>query len=301
MLINIVFVIISQLCISQEVSNVHFEQIGKQIYIYYDLYGNESYFIELSYSLDGGLIWENPININGAIGLGQIPENNKRIEWDATRELTNLGGDIVFKVTARSISYSDIYIKNGNVFAEYINSNTIQLTFLGKDDQLCINSEKSIIYFVRGSGILVDVELEKREKVSIMKMDLYTLKQEKLMDSLYYSDWESSVELTGISGLSLTDNGEYLFYVHSKWTVSGVLVKLNTITKKQVELAPALQFDLLEDSILKNHIIVQTSKIKQGRGRWICYYIYDFDGNIIKEFDDDLELSEFIKNMKGIK
>ena len=89
---------------AQKVSNVHFEQVGKKIHIYYNLEGNDSYMIKVLYSQDKGNTWDGPLKeINGAIGDMQKAGINKQIIWDVLKEKEKLAGDLSFKVEAESL------------------------------------------------------------------------------------------------------------------------------------------------------------------------------------------------------
>ncbi len=88
---------------TQKVSNVHFEQIGKKIHIYYDLQGDDSFFIKVFCSQDKGKSWEGPLKeISGAIGDKQQKGINKTIIWDVLKEKEKLMGDLSFKIEVES-------------------------------------------------------------------------------------------------------------------------------------------------------------------------------------------------------
>jgi len=76
---------------SQKVENVRFEQVGKQIHIYYDLQGDKIYNVEVFCSTDDGQTWGRPLKqVTGAVGEKQNPGNNKEIVWDVLAEREEL-------------------------------------------------------------------------------------------------------------------------------------------------------------------------------------------------------------------
>ena len=88
---------------AQSVTNIHFEQAGKQLVIYYDLSGDpeSTWFIDVYCSQDGGKTWRSPLEkLSGAAGKGIKPGPNQKVTWDVLQERENLEGEISFKVEA---------------------------------------------------------------------------------------------------------------------------------------------------------------------------------------------------------
>jgi uncharacterized protein (TIGR02145 family) len=106
------FVCFSLIVNAQDVSNVRFEQVGKQIHIYYDLEGEGTYDISVYCSEDDGKSYGNElIYVTGAIGKDQIPDANKMIVWNVLKERENLSGNIRFKVVG--LNKMKANLKNG--------------------------------------------------------------------------------------------------------------------------------------------------------------------------------------------
>lgn len=99
-LIQILFFIFFTLTLNaQVVSNVHFEQIGKQIHIYYDLNGEENYNIIIYCSEDNGNNWGSSlVNVSGDVGEPQEHGTDKLIIWEVLEERDKLSGEIGFKI-----------------------------------------------------------------------------------------------------------------------------------------------------------------------------------------------------------
>ena len=88
---------------AQQVSNIHFEQVGKQIHIYYDLQGKGTYNVKVFCSTNNGQTWGEPLQkVTGAVGKNQQPGTKKEIVWDVLAEREKLTGEIKFKIEASS-------------------------------------------------------------------------------------------------------------------------------------------------------------------------------------------------------
>jgi uncharacterized protein (TIGR02145 family) len=86
---------------SQKVSNIHFEQVGKQIHIYYDLEGDQEYTIQVFCSTNNGQSWGEQLRyVTGAVGEKQKPGKGKMIVWNVLAEREKLSGEVRFKVEA---------------------------------------------------------------------------------------------------------------------------------------------------------------------------------------------------------
>jgi len=97
------FLLVPLLSFSQQVENIHFEQAGKQIHIYYDLHGEGTFNVKVYCSTNDGRTWGQPLQkITGAAGANQQPGVNKEIIWDVLAEREKLAGEIRFKIEAAS-------------------------------------------------------------------------------------------------------------------------------------------------------------------------------------------------------
>jgi uncharacterized protein (TIGR02145 family) len=86
---------------SQEITNIHFEQEGEMINIYYDLTGVGSFEIKVYCSQEEGKTWGQPLSmVTGAVGNDQGSGYGKKIVWDVLSEREKLQGDIKFKIEA---------------------------------------------------------------------------------------------------------------------------------------------------------------------------------------------------------
>ncbi len=86
---------------SQRVSNIHFEQQGKQIHIYYNLEGNDTYTVQVFCSTDNSQDWREPLKyVTGNVAEGQKQGIGKLIIWDVLEEREKLSGNIRFRIEA---------------------------------------------------------------------------------------------------------------------------------------------------------------------------------------------------------
>ncbi len=89
---------------SQDITNMHFEQEGKKVNIYYDITGAKSgqkFDIKVYCSEDGGRTWSNPLrSVTGTVGKNQTAGYDKKITWDVLTDREKLTGDVKFQVRA---------------------------------------------------------------------------------------------------------------------------------------------------------------------------------------------------------
>jgi len=85
----------------EKVDNVRVEQVGEDVYIYYDLLGDEDeYQVKVRGSSDGGRTYTLPMkSVSGDVGRSVRPGRGKRIIWKALNDAGELEGDaFVFEV-----------------------------------------------------------------------------------------------------------------------------------------------------------------------------------------------------------
>jgi formylglycine-generating enzyme required for sulfatase activity len=88
---------------AQTITDVKFEQVGKQLVITYNLDApsGSQWQISVSASTDNGTTWGNNLSsVTGDVGNGIKPGPNKKITWDVLTERISLTGTISFKVKA---------------------------------------------------------------------------------------------------------------------------------------------------------------------------------------------------------
>jgi len=95
----------------QNITNIRFEQSGKNIVVTYDLSAKTSspFTVVIYCSTDGGNSWDQPLKrVTGDIGDNVKPGTGKTIAWDVLAERDKLVGVVTFKLEARpkSLCYS---------------------------------------------------------------------------------------------------------------------------------------------------------------------------------------------------
>ncbi len=100
---------------SQKITNVHFEQAGKQIIIYYNLKGKGNFTVTAYCSTDNGNSWGNALQqVSGDVGENITPGYNKKIVWDVLKEQDKLVGNVIFKINALAdINIEMAFVKGG--------------------------------------------------------------------------------------------------------------------------------------------------------------------------------------------
>ena len=196
--------------------------------------------------------------------------------------------------------YVDTFAKNNNIYVTKSDGKIKQVTYLGKDKKPLISPQEQTVFFIRETGDMGEDVYEGTEQLAIMQVDVKSLKEEKLTDTIHYEDWNSTSNIYEVTGFTISQDGNYIFFITQKWTTSGVLVKLNTHTKKMTEISHGDKFELLIDGQYQNHIIVTRSSIKRNAGRQWTNWLIDMDGKEIKEIGDDEAVVNF-KRKQNLK
>jgi TonB family protein len=106
------FLLLPLLSFSQKVDNIHCEQEGKKINIYYDLDGKGTYNVKVYCSTNNGYTWGKPLQkVSGDVGESINPGKSKTIVWDVLEEQKKLEGNIKFKVDAEKIKQGPVLTK----------------------------------------------------------------------------------------------------------------------------------------------------------------------------------------------
>jgi len=94
---------------AQEISNVTFQQVGKNIEVVYDISGAESGITQLFYSTNDGKFYNGPLKaVSGAVGRNQNSGTAKKIIWDVLEEGIEITGNVKFKVKYKSGKYGSL-------------------------------------------------------------------------------------------------------------------------------------------------------------------------------------------------
>jgi hypothetical protein len=205
---------------------------------------------------------------------------------------------VVWFISCNNLKISDTLIKDNNVYVTKTDGKIEQVTFIGKDSKALISPDKKVVYFIRQTGNMGEYEYEGMEQLAIMQVDLNSSKEQKLTDTIHYEDWKSTSEIFEVTGFTLSQDGGFIFFITQKWATSGVLVRLNTETKKLTEISHGDKFELIKEGQHRNHIIVTRSSIKKNVGRQWSNWLIDNEGNEIMEIGDDDAVNNF-KRQRG--
>jgi hypothetical protein len=213
--------------IAQSVTNVRFQQSGKNIKIFYDLQSNDEFAckVEVYCSLDGGKSWGVPlVSVSENVGSPVSPGKNKVIFWDVLNDKTHLIGEIQFKITATSIAYS-IKINCNHPDAQVYSENK----FLGIASQPIQVGRNELKISVKKDGYIT-----RNKKISVSNprsMYRIKLKPEKMIGIGY---------CTG----SGTTGGEFTFIRnHAVFTMS--IMKIEALTDIDMQSYSSIAFSSL--------------------------------------------------------
>ena len=104
---------------AQKIENLRFEQVGKQIIIYYDLTGTQQgqiYDVRVFRSNDGGNTFIGPLQkVTGEVGNNISGGTGKKVIWDVLSEIDKLEGDVLFEIRIKNYSQESV-LKIGQMF-----------------------------------------------------------------------------------------------------------------------------------------------------------------------------------------
>lgn len=117
---SILQIILTVLCLSaqaQKVSNIHAEQHGQEIVVFYSLETASPCEVNLLLSQDNGVTWSSALkNVSGDVGKN-IAAGEKQITWNVLEEREQLVGDnMKFKVIAngkKSFEPEMVFVEGG--------------------------------------------------------------------------------------------------------------------------------------------------------------------------------------------
>ncbi len=113
---------------AQSVTNVRFDQLDNEVYIFYDLraiphnniFTVDVFDVEIRYSQDGGSTYSAPlVAVRRDVGIKITPGINKQIIWSPLEEMEELiSNHITFKITATPSSFigNEIVLVEGGTF-----------------------------------------------------------------------------------------------------------------------------------------------------------------------------------------
>ena len=118
--------------LGQSLRNIKAEARGDKVIITYDLDASDAgqkFYVRLYSSHNN---YTDPLqHVSGDEGEGVLPGKNKRIEWDAKKEVTSFDGNVTFEVRAKAI-LPDVYFTNPTAGNNFKRGKTYRVQWTGK-------------------------------------------------------------------------------------------------------------------------------------------------------------------------
>lgn len=189
--------------------------------------------------------------------------------------------------------YTGVVITNNNIYLNTPKGNPEQLTSTGRDQSAVYSARKNVVYFVRHQELNASTAVDELPALSIMRMNVKTRKTDQLTDTIRHEDWKSTQKLYLVGGLTLSEDGQYLYFVTEKWETSGVLAKLNTRTAETKEIIDGDGFELIRNGQYRGNLLVVRNDIDGEEGRQSYHWLIAPDGKEIMKIGDDQALKTF--------
>jgi hypothetical protein len=184
------------------------------------------------------------------------------------------------------------FIKTGNIFIQYDNADTRQITFKGLDSQAFLSNDKKFALFIRTIKNLKEPE-EGEEIIEESKIMLYTFSAsaEKLLVQGCKSDGTGSTPISyseseeypfsglcNIANFQLSPDGMRVYFETSAWTVSNAIHYCYIPTGKIALVGAGRLNQILPNGNL-NITITGTA---QEKGRYTQDWLFDKNGTEIE-------------------
>jgi len=297
------------LSFSQQVENIHFEQAGKQIHIYYDLQGEGTYNVKVFCSTDDGYTWGEPLQkVTGAIGENQQPGTNKKIVWNVLAEREKIVGDIVFKVIAfkrinKEKQVVKTYSENGNIYVKYKNGEVKKLTSSGVDEYPVFYDNENII-FCRKTGNEFEEYGATYIEAKLMMINISSMNSKELVIKDSFGN-KSNITLTG--GIMLSPNKNYLYFETIGYSVAGALEQYSFKTNVVKEITSFNIYQIIKTGKYKNYLLVFNSYFNHDDygemipGRQWQWYLKNEKGEVVKELGSNKNARKFLDEYSSDK
>lgn len=216
--------------------------------------------------------------------LSYLEVKKTNLEWKICTESDNvtdknLANKNKNKDSSKETALKRTYIKNNNVFVEFVNNKKKQVTYNSKDsDPILINANK--VFFVRKHNE------EDNYEVALMTVEVDTQKEKiiKVLDSL------SCFEEPKIS-----NDKKHIYYLDCIYATSYGLIKLNIYTGESQQLHHGYWYHEIESGSFKDFILIYTSGIEENKGRQFYYRLCNNNGETYKTFEDEEAMNNFTK------
>jgi uncharacterized protein (TIGR02145 family) len=177
---------------AQQVTNIHFEQDGQMINIYYDLNGVGTYEIKVFCSQDGGATWGEPLkHVSGDVGESQKAGKAKKIIWNVLSERESVQGEIVIKVEILSNEMIDDFTGNKGLFTDTRDGKIYKWVKIGTQVWMAQNLDYGRFVHTKekqlDNNVVEKYCYENNEHICKLNGGLY-----QLYEAIYYDDRQST-------------------------------------------------------------------------------------------------------------
>lgn len=206
-------------------------------------------------------------------------------------------GSLTVEENYAELELKDVHERNGNIYAAFEDGSERELTGEGKDSFPVLNTKINKVLFVRETDQMVEEVAFSTNHTPIMSIDPFTLDEEVVLDEItftYSNDRKKEMKLPGASHLELSSDERYLFFLVPRWAVSRILIRYDLMNDDVQEVVPANSFTLLESGKYEGNVFVGGSPVIPPQGRKFYYWIYDQEGNEVKEIGDKDDLEKFL-------
>lgn len=190
------------------------------------------------------------------------------------------------------------FLKNGNIYLQYDNADSRQITFKGIDSQATLSNDKKFVVFKR--TIKNANEPEEGEEViedtKIIKYDFSTSVEKVLVQGCRSDGTGSSIisyadsdeypfsGLCNITNVQLSPDGQRVYFETSAWTVSHAIHYCYIPTAKIAFFSAGTLISIQANGNLS----ISITGIEQNKGRYTQTWLYDKSGLPIEAIGEKL-------------
>jgi hypothetical protein len=196
-------------------------------------------------------------------------------------------------------SAQSLEVRNGNIFLTNSNGQEKQLTNNKSDAFPFLLSQDEVLFFRKQpmnpieGGVIKGVSIE---AYKIMTVDVSSLRERIITDQKPFRDGlDGAFRLLSVYNPKLSIDKKKVFFSCEYSATGGAIVGVDISTGAWDPVFSGWLYDIIPEGQLKGNILGSRSEIRD-KGRDAYYYIFDQEGEVIKEFDSMESMEEFRKN-----
>lgn len=196
----------------------------------------------------------------------------------------------------KSQEVTKTYVKNGNIYAQYDNADSHQITFKGTDSQSMLSNDKKYIIFIRTIKNPKQPEegVEYIEESKIVQFTFATSSEKILVQgcksdgsgsstiSYTNSDEYPFSGLCNITNVQMSPDGQRVYFETDAWTTSHAIHYCIVPTGKIALFGSGMMNEILPNGDLN----VSITGIETNKGRYTQNWLFDKNGKEIKEIGE---------------